>query len=444
MIHRVSYLIIATVLLLNTSTSWADVQLDRDYRLGDDGVEATVTDGLAVGTNFNSGGNFFTADSENDNNTFADAQDLQAIGAPVYRDVSTRPIISSGFGVEFDGTDDVLSGIRLNVLEDTAGAAGTTANDLPAGFPFTYAGLRARGLQMWVKADAAGLAGGTRQTIVMDTVESGGVAISADGNWTQAFDNETDDEDIPSTVPVAADTWYHVMHHIHPSGAPGAPRLVVGGESGMTGVVYVDGVAVSASNDFPDNGGGTAGSRVGVLSVGAAEVADDDELSETPVFGEFFDGTIDNLEMYVFGDNSSTVGGQDYGTFSLFEDNEWIANEIDTTLGGTLLMGDINRDGVVDVAGDVPALVNGWLSQNLIEGFGGKMSAVGDWNTWAQGDLNLDGVVDLQDWGLLNAANPSVGAAAIAAIRGASVPEPSCLLLLGIGCLLSQTSRRRR
>ena len=359
---------LATCLVFCVGQCRAAVTIDRDYQLGDDSIENAELNG-EVGEGFtNDMGDRFTADSVGVStmSPFVDFQDAQVLGAPLYRDVSSRPLSGgSGLGVEFDGVDDVLQGDPLNIIEESAAAV--------PGFPFIYADLRARGLQMWVRPDAAGLSAGVRQTIVMDTVESGGVAITADGNWTQAFDNELDDEDIPATVPVVADTWHHVMHHIHPTGDPGAPVTVVGGEAGFTGVVYVNGIAVSASNDFPDDGGLTAGDRVGVLSIGAAELADQDTDPTTADYGEFFDGTIDDLELYVFGDNSDVVGGQDYGTFNLFTDNEWIANQIDQApLNGTLLPGDVNRDGVVDVAGDVPAFVAGWLSENRIEGWGWK------------------------------------------------------------------------
>ena len=420
--------LLLVALLLSDSSANAAKTADRLYGLGDDSAESPSL-GDEVGALFtNNDGDRFTADSQVTDPGFSDAQDIQVLGAPLYASVSDRPLYTSGLGVAFDGQDDVLSGQPLNILEETG-------PNIP-NFPFEYAGLRARGLQMWVKPDLAGLQSNARQTIVLDTIESGGVAISADGNWTQAFDNEIEDSDIPSTVPVVANAWAHVMHHIHPTGDPGAPVTIVGSESGMTGVVYVNGLAVSASNDFPDNGGATTEDRVGRLTIGAAEIADQDSNPETADYGEFFDGTIDNLEMYVFGDNT-TSGGQNYGTFNLFTDNEWIANEIaQAPLFGNLQMGDINRDGSVSGDGtglaatdDVRAFIDGWLFENRIEGWGGKVSTVGDWSTWGQGDLNLDGMVNLADWALLNQANPSMGAAALTAISGQSVPEPSAVIL---------------
>jgi hypothetical protein len=316
----------------------------------------------------------------------------------------------------------------------------------PSTYPLNYTDINTRGLQLWVRPDGEALPGGanagTRQTIVQDTVGSGGIAITAAGFWTQIFDGEFEDSDIPATVPVAADTWVHAMHHFYTDGDAGSPVLKTGGNSGFYGVVYINGVAVSASNDSPDPDDLTIGDRVGVLSVGAAEIANQDDNPDTSEFGEFFDGTVDDLKMYVFGDNSAS-GGQNYGTFDLFADNDWIANEISTTVpGGVLLPGDVNRDGAVTEAGDVPAFVAGWMSENVLEGFGGKTMTVGDWTTWGQGDMNHDGKTNLLDWAIINAANPALGAAIGNALS--AIPEPTSAILLGVFTICFGGIRRPR
>ena len=243
---------------------------------------------------------------------------------PTYTDTSARPQgVGGGFGARFDGVDDILTATPLHIPSELA------ADFLPA-YPINYTGIDRRGLQMWVRPDQAGLDAGVRQTIVMDTVRSGGVAITTDGKWDQIFDSEFEEGDIVATVNVVGNTWYHVMQHIHETGEPGAPKLVVGtqGESGFTSVVYVDGVAVSAINDDHRNADGhLTGDRVGLLTVGGAELPDQDADPATADLGQYFDGTIDDLRLYVFGDNSSE-GGQNFGTFDLFSDNDWIANEI--------------------------------------------------------------------------------------------------------------------
>ena len=447
MICRFTLASLAVGALFAAAPVWATVTLDRNYQLGDDGAEGAVIDG-EVGANFTGdGGTRFTADSEGISTgpNFEDLQDLTVLGTPLYRDVSSRPIISSGIGVEFDGTDDVLHGVPLNIPEEFAGSV--------TNFPHIYAGLSSRGLQMWVRPDSSALgtelAPTSRQGIVMDSVAMGGVSITADGKWTQVNDGHVDDVSPEATVSVIGDTWQHVMHHVHVSGIEGAPRVTAGADLGFTGVVYVNGIAVSANNDTPEIGDLTAGGRIGRLAVGAEEIASVNETD--PEFTNFFKGQIDNLEMYVFEDNSGVVGGQNYGPFDLFADNEWIANEIaQSPLNGTLQIGDVNKDGLVNGDGsgsaatdDVTAFIDGWLSENRLVGAHNTIT-VGDWGTWSDGDMNLDGRTDLRDWALINNANPAIGAAIDLALNGTSVPEPSTIMLIGLFNLMLASSLRRR
>ena len=144
--------------------------------------------------------------------------------------------------------------------------------------------------------------------------------------------------------------------------------------------------------------------------MGAAELAAD---GGNATYGNYFEGAADNLVMYVYGDNSS-LGGQDYGTFNLFEDNEWIANQIALTVpGGVLLPGDVNRDGVVNGNGlgnpasdDVAAFVDGWKMEKRFPGAHNDTWA-GDWETWTWGDMNHDGITDLLDWHILRTNHPA-------------------------------------
>jgi len=434
----------------------AAVTVDRDYSFGDagsfDAAMGSVGEGSPIGFEISGvtslhGGDVLTGDDVGSLSGGADdlgsvivlevpgAQSTSHTGA-TYTVTTGRPLlVGAGFGARFDGVDDVLSGLALDRPEQFVTQTRLQYNNPTLTSPIDYTGVTARGLQMWVRPDAAGLSAGARQTIVMDTTESGGVAITADGKWTQIFDSETDDGDIAATVPVAANTWYHVMQHIHPSNAAGAPTLLKGGEAGFTSVVYVDGIAVSALNDLHDAGDFNLGGRVGTLSVGAAELADQDENPLTADFGEFFDGTVDDLQMYLY---QSPLGGP----FDLFADNEWIANEIATTVpGGVLVPGDVNKDGSVTIAGDVAPFVAGWLSENRLEGTAIKASAVGDWSTWGKGDMNLDGVVDLEDWAIINQANPALGAAIGSSL---SIPEPSCALLIATALLAVGSGRRQQ
>jgi hypothetical protein len=421
---------------------------DRLYEFGEH-VNETASQGGAISETFDS-------ESQTGSQFDDDAQNLSqstSTSRPKYANVGAtglnRPGAPAGdFGAQFDGTDDVVWGIPLNRPDETAGPSITGIGPLIFDFPYNYDTITARGLQMWVYPDASAI--GTegsptaRQGIVFDTIAAGGVSITADGKWTQLNDSIVTDGIIEATVPVVGDQWYHVMHHVYPSSHPGAPKLASGFllEKGFTSVVYVDGIAVSVNNGNPvpfelDNG-----SRVGVLAVGAEEISND---GFDPLFDNYFKGVVDDLEMYVFGDNSSVPtfpSGQDYGTFAIFSDNGWITDQIATLPGGVLNMGDINRDGSVN-SGDVTALVAGWRMEKRLKGSSVEVN-VGDWETWGWGDLNVDGLVDLEDAILLNDALIAAGQESLNFDLLSAVPEPASFSLGLLGWITLCLSRRRR
>ncbi|MGI9455863.1 MAG: metallophosphoesterase [Aeoliella sp.] len=90
------------------------------------------------------------------------------------------------------------------------------------------------------------------------------------------------------------------------------------------------------------------------------------------------------------------------------------------------LFGDINGNGVIfgDGTGafetdDVTAFVSFWRHEGS-----------------SPADLNFDDITNIADWGILNALDPSMGAAVLAALRGENVvPEPSTLVILLFGAL---------
>jgi len=135
---------------------------------------------------------------------------------------------------------------------------------------------------------------------------------------------------------------------------------------------------------------------------------------------EFYTGTIDDLEMFVLGKNQ--LGTIDFGTFDFTTDNNFVS-----FFGGIPANPlDINGDGIVSGDGtglagvdDVTAFVDGWLNANRHNGI-----SFPDLSTIVNGDINFDGITDLDDWSLLNAENPAMGAAVLRALAGA-VPEPS-------------------
>lgn len=171
---------------------------------------------------------------------------------------------------------------------------------------------------------------------------------------------------MPATVDVAGgDTWYHVMHHNYDALASTGPSVVAGsgGLNPFTSILYVNGIAVSANNDNINTGGDPGGDYLGQLIVGAAEI-DTDNNGTVEGIGHFFQGVVDDLEMYVYGDNETgqpgnLSDGEDWGTFDLFTDNAWIAEEILNTIPGQILApGDVNKDGQVSQA-DVAPLPRG-------------------------------------------------------------------------------------
>ncbi len=159
------------------------------------------------------------------------------------------------------------------------------------------------------------------------------------------------------------------------------------------------------------------------------------------------DGTVDDVTLYrdgtfVGSDPDSYTGfvidsiGSGYGSNLDFDfegqiDEVWIfnralnADEINllyTTNAQPVgyIPGDANGDGVVD-GDDAATLAANWLAGDA---------------TWAMGDFNNDGLVNELDATLL-AANWQTGSA-----TNASVPEPTCLVLLGLGMLCLGFLRR--
>jgi len=94
-----------------------------------------------------------------------------------------------------------------------------------------------------------------------------------------------------------------------------------------------------------------------------------------------------------------------------------------------IVAGDVNFDGIVDIQ-DITLMANKWLSV--------------DANNLGQGDANGDGIVDIQDITLaankwLQTPPPLGGGGSIN-----SVPEPSSLLLIGFGAVSMLFVARRR
>jgi hypothetical protein len=406
------------------SSALAAVTNDRLYSFGEDSLEGATHGG--VGGSNNSGalsaGN--SADSTGPSGAYLD---LTQSGDPTYQEVGPgglqRPGVSSQeFGVRLGGSNDRLTAIALNRPDNLAVRTDSGT------YPINYSGIASRGVQMWVYP-TAGKLGSAPQTILADSALMGGPQLSADGRWTQLNSGHSTDGTggaipIRADTPVAvANTWYHVMHHVYNENDPKSPRRVTGSApTNHEAVLYVNGIAVSANFD------NVPASLDLTLVIGAEQNGEE--------YKNHFQGVIDDVEMYVFGNNETgTPGllsdGENWGTFDLFADNEWIAREILTTVpGGILEPGDVNKDGMVNQA-DVDAFVDGWLSINLFDAAHGTLTA-GDWNTWDKGDMNHDGITDLDDAFILHGALLSAGMGGLnfSLLDGPiSVPEPSAFVL---------------
>jgi trimeric autotransporter adhesin len=387
------------VCLLSIAACWgtsasADVFPDRNYTLGDDSFE-TGEPGMTVG-NSTGGVTYDSAGSIG----IGDLQDLAVSGAPSYIDVTGRPFLVGGnIGAHFGGAD-ALSGVRLNAPHEVWDSDDINANAPPSPFfPNNYQGILNRGFDVWVRPDVAKQGSGTRQDIVLDTAEHG-LFITTTDTWGMQFD----DVSIDTGVSVNYGQWTHAMQ-----------RTLLG----RTGaVLYLDGVAAKvdmAAYDF---------STSALLTVGSNLTQD----------GNFFQGDLDNLRLFLWGDNTNAAigaqgqAGGDWGDLVLSEDNEWIAGKL-AQLGVTD-PADVDLDGSVGPA-DIDALKAGWLSERIVDGV-----HVGDWVSRQNGDLNYDGYTNLDDVWILHNALVTAGGVGVDFREFNAVPEPSTLALFALGCVI--------
>ena len=380
--------------LLAASTALASSTLDRDYRLGDDSSE-DASNGIEAGTGATNPEPGYTFDSEGTVGA-GDLQDLEVFGTtgglPKYVSIAGRPDGGGGLGIQFDGVDDYLQAYRLG-LPSTSEAA---ADGVDGKAPLDYAGLINRGFQLWVKPDRNDV----QQSIVMDTSQHG-LEITSEGTWGMLYVGGTFDSGVTATP----GEWAHLMV-VRPYGAtPGS-------------LLYVNGIAVAAAP------GGYFGGEDEPLVLGAnTDSANDEGDAGTK---DFFDGTLDDLEMFVLGTTTSPAH-INYGTFNAGEDNAIIAAAV-----AGFDLGDVNLDHNVNSA-DVDEFVTDWQYERVVMG-----QRVGDLTSRQNGDLNYDGIVDLSDAILLNQrllANGS-GALDFSKLHGAAVPEPSTWVLIVSGAAL--------
>jgi hypothetical protein len=277
-----------------------------------------------------------------------------------------------------------------------------------------YSGISNRGLQLWVNPFDGTLSNGSIQTLVQDTTQHG-VSISGLGTWVMEYGGQQFDTGVAVKRDSASDGsggWHHIML-VRPFGAAGGGRM------------YVDGQGIGAI------AGGYNGADANYLTVGATtgDLANENP-NDDPGQSNFFRGVIDNLELFVLGQN----GSANFGTFNFATDNQFAANQLQQFSAA-----DVNRDGNVN-QGDVGVLAANFDTANRVNGV-----VLPDLAFRGRGDLNLDGSIDLLDAFILHQGLLAVGEAGInfAALTGA-IPEPtSWCLAAGVCCALASGRRRR-
>lgn len=442
------------------STARADAFVDRQYTLGDDSFEGAFANNIVSFTYDSAGVNLAAFPGAINTGAY---QDLVVAGAPIYVDVSPSGLKRPGagvtdLGISFNGTTDRLSTIAsLNwpnatwrtealfpkgsdALYDPPSATGTDGTgdgEYRPAFPHSYAGINQRAMQAWVRPDVAGL-DGARQDIIIDTIEHG-IFISANNTWGFQYRNASIDTGVLVTDTLNADGWAHVM-------ALGGISTTQGTNTTLGGALLINGQVVASSN-------AAYVAATTVLSIGSNQAGNNN----------FFQGTLDDIEMLVWGDNSwrgpgvsnqslGYLGGANWGTLEA-GDNQWIALQLAAAAQAASVPfipgADVNLDGIVSGNGtgsiatdDVSAFIHHY-------GFKNEVGAipVGDWMSRQSGDLNFDGVTDIHDAILLRDALLASGSGSFdfSLLGGASVPEPSTLVLAvgmaGIGIFVRRRLR---
>jgi hypothetical protein len=211
--------------------------------------------------------------------------------------------------------------------------------------------------------------------------------------------------DYESTVPVVPNNWYHI-EVVRPAGAGSGSRMYVNGNAV---------VVATPANDY-------ASDQITNLTVGSNTAGD----------GELFSGIIDDLRMFVLGTSDEPF---DYGTFNFAVDNAFAASPVSGIKG---VPGDVTNNGVFN-DDDKTAFIAGWMDRRLVNGV-----QVADLTSRSQGDLNLDGITDIRDLVLIQAALTGAGLGAITAADLAGVPEPATAVLVLLAASAVPALQRRK
>ncbi|WP_228714691.1 hypothetical protein [Posidoniimonas corsicana] len=450
--------------------------VDRDYGFGDDDPGAVVGQAMS---NTDSQGNVVTYDAAGELNA-NQLIDLVAKARfnsyPRYADTTDRPDGNGGVGIALNQTAFDRQYLRtgfgeaLNYPEQSPSSLASLVN--PGG-TLNYFRINDRGFELWVKPTdvAAG-----EQHIVMDSQQHG-VLINEDGKFAMRYASEFDieitvlpgddgvegtEDDVleigePMVTPADYETdiapvnneWYHLAV-VRPAGPGNGSIFYVNGVAEAVGFgnYEIETVVNIGEGDLFTNIAALDDSPLFVGARTDPETLDRNFSSSTPGEDAYFRGVVDDLEMFVMGlnDNDNVAGGgdnslNDWGEWHLPRDNGYaqaFAPAVD---------GDLDGDGLVTTS-DASLFAENWLSEKRLESvdpFDGVVSGrlVGDLETRALGDFNYNGVVDLEDWAILNNANPAAGVAALRLISGGTAPEPATTGLLTLALVTAGQCRRR-
>jgi hypothetical protein len=416
---------VTLVLAAASQPSFADVANDREYRLGDDSLEGASA-GITLGSGPTNIAPGKTLDGQGPSGAFLD---IQVVGTPTYVTVTGRPDGVGGLGASFDGPgggDFLQTPVSMNAPSHMwdSGVFFPPADGI-RDFALNYEGIFAHGIQAWVQPNAA--TQGVRQDLVIDTLEHG-IYITAANNWGLLYN----DFNIASAAPVSFGQWAHVMQ-LAGFNDPDD------GRSHSGGALLVNGVAVATSGQVStDSNAQLYSFNEGALSIGSNQVGD----------ANLYHGVLDDVRLFFWGNNSresappgegnsGNRNGQNWGTLNLAEDNDWIANQLETL--GVTSPADVDLNGSVNMA-DVTAFIPDYNMMRRVNNM-----QVGDWISRQNGDLNFDGATDLKDAFILH--NGLIGAGFASgldfSLLGANVPEPATAIYSGIVLVFICTCGRR-